>query len=411
MGASWKCKEAINGDADKYPPAADQKSRCLAVNHEVFSMCEPAEPKTCKNMHTYHPSTTAECRSGCVCEKDYVLDSFTKKCVLPKDCACHHGNKSFKEGDAIKEKCNTCVCRSGLWDCTKNDCPGTCSSWGDSHFETYDGVDFDFQGVCSYVLSKGTLSNGDGFTISIQNVLCGSLGVTCSKSVTIAIVGAHTESLTLSGDNHHSPTSKLLESASKFKRLFVHEAGVFTVIEVVGMGLQVKWDHGTRVYVKLANQWRGSVHGLCGNFNGDAKDDMQTPSKGVETSAAIFGDSWKMQDYCQSKIITENNKTTRILIYLFLEPTDQIDTCKSHPEREVWSQRQCGILKSDVFKACNNEVPVDSYMRRCIHDTCACDKGGDCECLCTAIAAYAHACSMRGIAIRWRTPTLCRKPI
>lgn len=58
---------------------------------------------------------------------------------------------------------------------------------------------------------------------------------------------------------------------------------------------------------------------------------------------------------------------------------------------------------------CHSEVPVDMYMKRCIYDTCACDQGGDCECLCTALSAYAMACSMRGVPIKWRTPDLCRE--
>lgn len=42
-------------------------------------------------------------------------------------------------------------------------------------------------------------------------------------------------------------------------------------------------------------------------------------------------------------------------------------------------------------------------------DACSCDQGGDCECLCTALAAYAYACTQKGVNIRWRTPDLCRK--
>lgn len=38
----------------------------------------------------------------------------------------------------------------------------------------------------------------------------------------------------------------------------------------------------------------------------------------------------------------------------------------------------------------------------------SCDSGGDCECLCTAIAAYAEECSRRGVYIRWRSQELCR---
>lgn len=42
-------------------------------------------------------------------------------------------------------------------------------------------------------------------------------------------------------------------------------------------------------------------------------------------------------------------------------------------------------------------------------DACSCDQGGDCECLCTALAAYAYECTAKGVNIRWRTPDLCRK--
>lgn len=40
-----------------------------------------------------------------------------------------------------------------------------------------------------------------------------------------------------------------------------------------------------------------------------------------------------------------------------------------------------------------------------------CDSGGDCECLCTAVATYAEECSQRGISVRWRSQELCRKSV
>lgn len=336
-------------------------------------------------MHSYLPSSTVDCRAGCVCKNGYVLDSFDKRCVLPKNCACHHGSKSYSDGETILNECNTCKCKAGAWDCTKEACPATCTTWGDSHFETFDGKDFDFQGVCNYVLSKGMLEDGEGFALTIQNVLCGSLGVTCSKAITVDIVGKYPETITLSADQGGKVAATEIAELNK---LSVHTAGLFTIIEAPGMDLQIKWDRGTRVYVKLGVRWKGKVRGLCGNFNDDSQDDLKTPSSGIETSAIIFGDSWKLQDFCE-------------------KPTEQIDTCKEHPERKTWAQRQCGILKSDIFKACHSEVNLDKYLKRCTYDTCACDQGGDCACLCTAIAAYAHACSMKGISIKWRNPSLC----
>uniref|UniRef100_A0A7G3AKI1 Putative hemolectin isoform b n=1 Tax=Lutzomyia longipalpis TaxID=7200 RepID=A0A7G3AKI1_LUTLO len=393
-GATWDCVEAKDGDAEKYPAAADIRSKCLASNNEEFTTCEPIEPITCKNMHEIEESTPAECVAGCVCKKGFVLDMSTKKCVRPKDCSCHHGGISYKDGAKIKENCNTCECKGGAWKCTEHQCPGVCTSWGDSHFTTFDGKDFDFQGVCNYVLAKGSLGSTDGgFSVTIQNVLCGSLGETCSKSVHISIQGSNPESLTLSAD---SPIPGIKDSHDRqksvqnttLKSLLVYRAGIFVVVEAPELGLQVKWDRGTRVYITLTNQWRGKVQGLCGNFNSDIQDDFKTPSSGIETNPVIFGDSWKLQDYCP-------------------KTTEQVDSCAKHPHRTMWAQRKCGVLKTGAFQACHSEVPVDNFLKRCTHDTCACDQGGDCECLCTALAAYAHACALKGVPIRWRTPDLC----
>ncbi len=51
------------------------------------------------------------------------------------------------------------------------------------------------------------------------------------------------------------------------------------------------------------------------------------------------------------------------------------------------------------------EQPILFY---CLCVCLRCDSGGDCECLCTAIAAYAEECNRRGVYIRWRSQELCR---
>lgn len=48
-------------------------------------------------------------------------------------------------------------------------------------------------------------------------------------------------------------------------------------------------------------------------------------------------------------------------------------------------------------------------FRRCVFDSCACDEGGDCECLCTVFATYAHECNAKGVPLKWRRQDLCRK--
>lgn len=196
------------------------------------------------------------------------------------------------------------------------------------------------------------------------------------------------QDILLPGSKTYYNSKSLL--SNKYKLMNIYRAGVFLIVQIPHLDMHVEWDRGTRVYIKLGNQWRGRTQGLCGNYNADSQDDMKNPSNGLEVSANLFGDSWKLQDTC--------GKTKM-----------QSDSCSKHPERSAWAQKKCGLLKSAVFAQCHSEVDIDTYYKRCTHDACACDQGGDCECLCTALAAYATACSRKGVHIRWRTPELCRK--
>ena len=78
-----------------------------------------------------------------------------------------------------------------------------------------------------------------------------------------------------------------------------------------------------------------------------------------------------------------------------------------HPHRKLWSTKKCGIMKSEVFRLCRSEVPLQPYFDQCVFDTCGCNVGGDCECLCTAVSAYAQACSEAGVPVQWRTQGIC----
>lgn len=53
-----------------------------------------------------------------------------------------------------------------------------------------------------------------------------------------------------------------------------------------------------RVYVRLAAHLRGRVGGLCGNFDGDTENDFTTRQGIVESTAELFGNSWKVSPSC-----------------------------------------------------------------------------------------------------------------
>lgn len=126
---------------------------------------------------------------------------------------------------------------------------------------------------------------------------CGSLGVTCSKSVTISVGSKKDqETLTLARDKRSSDRSDL-------KRLTVRKQGQLIIAESLDLGFSIHWDRTTRVHVKVDPRWKGKIKGLCGNYNDDQLDDFQTPSGGfTEVSTRLFADSWRLQPYCSEGV-------------------------------------------------------------------------------------------------------------
>lgn len=161
---------------------------------------------------------------------------------------------------------------------------------------------------------------------------------------------------------------------------------------------------------------QGEVCGLCGDFDGNGQNDFTTQSHLVVSSVLEFANSWKRPSNCPD---VESN----------------IDPCVSTPNRQHWARMMCSIITGDTFKQCHSKVRMGGHIYvvvgvaftilflfflslkvdprpfydNCVKDSCACDSGGDCECFCTAVAAYAQACNEAGECVSWRTPEICRK--
>ncbi|KAL4222951.1 Mucin-5B [Mactra antiquata] len=348
-----------------------------------YTTCVSDCPATCENMNnaTAVACNTTTCRDGCVCKQGYVREGNT--CVLRSECPCYHGGRAYKEGETFSMECNQCTCRSRLWVCESKECPAVCSAYGDSHYTTFDGKSYEFQGSCDYVFAKSTADNPIKFEITTENIPCGTTGVTCTRSISFSIGEQGTANFYRIQLVQGKPV--VPEPGSPFT---VREVGNFIII-TTPQGITLEWDKGTRLYLKLRTEHRNQVEGLCGNFDGNQKNDFTTPQGGPAASrATTFADSWKVHAFCG------NSK-------------EIIDTCQSNTERQPWAQQKCNIIASKVFESCHGIVPYQEYVDRCIFDGCACDTGGDCECLCTAVAAYAHQCAMNGVPVQWRTEEFC----
>ncbi|XP_075894113.1 otogelin-like protein [Nelusetta ayraudi] len=333
---------------------------------------------TCRNLMlnlTCPPSTP--CISGCVCPPGLLLHH--GQCYYPENCPCAWLGLEYLPGETVETPCYKCVCHRGYFNCTYSPCPAVCTVYSDRHYHTFDGLEYDYHTDCQVYLLKS--AGETEASIVAQNKACYESGIVCMKMLVVH-VGLTKIYFT---DNSGTPgPSTVVGRGSEFE---LWRAGYYTVIHFSSQDLTILWDRKTTVHIRAGPQWKGLLSGLCGNFDSVTVNDMTTSSHIEVNNAQTFGDSWALGQ-CESD-------------YVLVRP------CEGDLGRQPYAKRECALLYSDVFAPCHNVVDVAWFYRNCLTDTCNCDRGGDCECLCTSIAAYAHKCCQQGVTIHWRSPSVC----
>nr|XP_061812382.1 mucin-2-like [Nerophis lumbriciformis] len=368
---SWRARSARCPPHKVYFNCSEPGSGQLGVQ------CAP----TCLNLDS-DDCDSNDCESGCQCP-DGLFDDGKGFCVEKSQCPCKHDGIFYAPGKQIPNQCNTCTCRSGKWQCTEEKCPGTCIIYGSGHYNTFDQRTYGFQGHCSYVAVKNKCGNKtaqDSIGVITENVPCGTTGTTCSKTVRIQL--GRMEIKLFKGKYEEVD----LGEGSQIKYT-IRTVGMYLVVESV-VGMAVMWDRKTTVRILLEPQHSGEVCGLCGDFNGNEQNDFTTQDQLLVTNVLEFANSWKTSSNCPN---VETN----------------VNPCSVTPSRHHWSKMMCSIIVGETFKACHNTVDPLPFYENCVKDSCACDTGGDCECFCTAVAAYAQACNEAGVCVAWRTPDIC----
>ncbi|XP_051740976.1 mucin-2 [Ctenopharyngodon idella] len=339
---------------------------------ECQRTCEKQDPNNC---------VSTGCISGCMCLNGLLADG-KGGCVEKEKCPCTHNGANYSPGDEVQQDCNTCTCTNGMWICTEKECYGTCTIYGEGHFKTFDGKRYSFHGDCEHTIAHDYCDANDNpsFRLVTENIPCATSNTICSKSINL-FFGRYELILSKEGG------IKVVEGNGTDYRYQIHSAVLYVVIEVKGL-LNLIWDNKTSVMIQLHHKLKGKVCGLCGNFDGNANNDFMKNNGEVVTDPEKFGNSWKVKSDCP-------------------DVTNVMHPCDANPKRRPWAEKQCGIILSSVFKDCHSPVDSGPYYDACVRDTCACDSGGDCDCVCTAVAAYAAECRKKEVCVAWRRPDFC----
>nr|XP_043871451.1 LOW QUALITY PROTEIN: mucin-2-like [Solea senegalensis] len=324
---------------------------------QTFSYKHQRCQLTCKSLSSKQQSCITDFLpvDGCSCSEGLYLNE-NDICVPMAKCPCYYNEVQIKPGKSINIK--------------------------DEHWTPQSVNLAVIVPVASLMMEKNKCGNKtvqENFGVITENAPCGTTGTTCSKIVRVLLgrmeiklsKGKHEEQ-----DLGHGP--QIQYRISKF--------GLYLVIESA-IGLTVMWDRKTTVRILLEPQHSGEVCGLCGDFDGDGHDFI-TQNQMVVSSPVKFANSWKVSSGCRDMRMNVN-------------------PCEAEPKRHLWAKMTCSIITGETFKECHNKVEPHPFYDNCVTDACACDTGGDCECFCTAVAAYAQACNDAGVCVSWRTPKIC----
>lgn len=166
-----------------------------------------------------------------------------------------------------------------------------CTSFGDPHYQTFDGRMYNFQGKCKYVFAKDCATNN--FTIQVRNEGRHSRTFSWTKSVFLHYNGievALLQNLRVKVNGH---AVGLPYADLKPDVYIAKESYLITVNTAIGV--QVVWDGDSYTEVHVPKRYRNKTCGFCGNFNGDASDDFQTPDGEVSTFLFITNDAQEMK--------------------------------------------------------------------------------------------------------------------
>uniref|UniRef100_UPI0037E9BC73 mucin-6-like n=1 Tax=Semicossyphus pulcher TaxID=241346 RepID=UPI0037E9BC73 len=361
---------------------------CGCNNGKVCVHCSESPvntaQKTCDSL-SKPLGTSMTCESGCYCPHDQYEDHHGN-CVSMERCTCVYSGKVFSAGQSVKTSCKTCICGQGQWHCKEEPCPGRCQVYGNGHYQTFDSKWYRFDGHCQYSLVEDDCGNRNStFSVRVESVPCCEEALTCSRSIVFELQGKVT--LTLSDMR---VTRRYHEGWTQEGSLYsTHTVGLYIIISVPSKGITVIWDKHTRITIELSAFWRNKVCGLCGNFDSNEMNDLQISGSAVMSSPMAFGNSWKAATPPCSDV------------------TSEIFPCERNTYCSAWAEQRCMILTGDIFKDCHLKVDPDPYYQACVQESCSCEFEGKFLGFCTAVAAYAEACSDQHVCINWRTPDLC----
>eukprot|EP00069_Balaena_mysticetus_P000779 bmy_03611T0 len=375
-----------------------------------------------------------ECVEGCACPPDTYLDTQADLCVPRNQCSCHFQGMDYPPGDSDIPSLGHCHCKDGVMSCGSRAPAAACPAGqvfvncSDLHTDpelsrerTCEqqllnlSLSVPARGPClsGCACPQGLLRHGDACFLPEEcpctwkgkeyfpgdQVMSPCHSCVCQRGSFQCALHPCASTCTAYGDRHYRTFDglpfdfvgackvHLVKSTSDFSfSVIVENVNCYSSGIICRKFISINVGNSLIIFDDDSGN-PGQLAGLCGNFDLKTINEMRTPEKLELTNPQEFGGSWATVE-CPDTL-------------------DPRDTCVLNPLREPFAKKECSILLSEVFETCHPVVDVTWFYSNCLTDTCGCSRGGDCECFCASVSAYAHQCCQHGVAVDWRTPRLC----
>ncbi len=330
---------------------------------QIYSLNTTSCPRTCANYLSHYDCGLYG--PGCTCPPGQILlDSNQQKCVPIDQCPCQYNRQFYLENESIIQNdhgCQNCTCqKGGIWSCEKILCSKTCTVFGQSHYQTFDGLYYSFSGQCQYILVKDSKNS---FRISSENLPCGKNGQICSKHILIEYNGVIIDlirgrSILL----NDIELSNFQNQPVTFGTIYIYQLGIYIIIKTDDF--VIKWDGQTFVDINVPSN--NEMSGLCGNNNDNFDDDFKSANGASQITVLDMAKSWQTSVQCTSV----NNQSTT---------TDPCGDSNEHAQRRIWAQNKCDLIKikssiiDNPFAICIEKMEtslIEKYYQACLYDAC-----------------------------------------
>uniref|UniRef100_A0A914WFR5 VWFD domain-containing protein n=1 Tax=Plectus sambesii TaxID=2011161 RepID=A0A914WFR5_9BILA len=386
----------------------------IAVSAQLPTATCASQP--CKNGGTCQRSASDPAKYSCNCPDNTHGDNCETllKCT---DTSCAANSDCFVRNHQLN-----CVCKAGF----TADSNGVCTiktrqacMLGGPHHTTFDGLTFDYQGTCPYIVTQ---SCGYGihpyFSIRAQN-----LQMPNTRLSVILWFELHIRGLVARVDRSLALTVDGIERSVPYTHYLLGDPTWRVKVSVAAGQMYITTPENIEIVFRYPTlcvnvpedmvKGTGRLCGLFGDVDNDCKNDMRgatlaiiavppsncdMPADGATgMTAERFGDEW-IEDLQWGSCIRGVDLKNESL------------PCT--PTELIAAQQACQAIelaKSNrgIFYKCNGigAAKLDKMLSNCVYDICA-----DKNMRCTVLTNFVHACQEalpNTLLTGWRTNTSC----